>query len=278
MLQKLKVTICAFILCLFGLTLMTVSPVKAEDVPDKARDFQSELQLCDRTLEELLVGEEAIRQSLAVLEGENVTCVAESRTLTEQLAAANAKAETLTNQLSNQTAENEANTNSTNDSLARLETLNESLTERYEAIEGRFSVETSSLEAAVARTGELEEQISVASSTEQTLNERIADLEDRLTVRTVMWRAASDRLIELEDSIPVGVSTGDSLTLPPNVIQQLDRIEATINSIFGEDRSVPGGPTYNILDQLDHIDGLVSATASGNTRWQSDIYTRDHPR
>jgi len=31
MLQKFKITTCAFILCLFGLTLMTVSPVFAED-------------------------------------------------------------------------------------------------------------------------------------------------------------------------------------------------------------------------------------------------------
>ena len=31
MLQKFKITICAFILCLFGVTLTTVSPVLAED-------------------------------------------------------------------------------------------------------------------------------------------------------------------------------------------------------------------------------------------------------
>jgi hypothetical protein len=31
MLKKLKITSCAFILCLFGLTLMTVTPVFAED-------------------------------------------------------------------------------------------------------------------------------------------------------------------------------------------------------------------------------------------------------
>ena len=31
MLQKFKITTCAFILCLFGLTLTTVSPVLAED-------------------------------------------------------------------------------------------------------------------------------------------------------------------------------------------------------------------------------------------------------
>ena len=34
MLQKFKITTCAFILCLFGLTLMTVSPVFAEDSPE----------------------------------------------------------------------------------------------------------------------------------------------------------------------------------------------------------------------------------------------------
>ena len=89
MLKKLKITTYVFILCLFGLTLITVSPVKAEDVPDRARDFQSELQLCDTTIQESLVAYEAIRQSLTVLEGENVTCVAESRTLTEQLTQAN---------------------------------------------------------------------------------------------------------------------------------------------------------------------------------------------
>ena len=89
MLKKLKITTYVFILCLFGLTLITVSPVKAEDVPDRARDFQSELQLCHTTIQESLVATEAIRQSLTVLEGENVTCVAESRTLTEQLTQAN---------------------------------------------------------------------------------------------------------------------------------------------------------------------------------------------
>ena len=31
MLKKLKITSCAFILCLFGLILITVSPVLAED-------------------------------------------------------------------------------------------------------------------------------------------------------------------------------------------------------------------------------------------------------
>ncbi len=34
MLQKFKITTCAFILCLFGLTLITVSPVFAEDSPE----------------------------------------------------------------------------------------------------------------------------------------------------------------------------------------------------------------------------------------------------
>jgi len=37
MLQKLKITTCAFILCLFGLTLMTVTPVFAED----SQEFKS---------------------------------------------------------------------------------------------------------------------------------------------------------------------------------------------------------------------------------------------
>ena len=105
MLKKLKITTYVFILCLFGLTLITVSPVKAADVHDRARDFQSELQLCDRTLEESMAGYEAIRQSLAVLEGENVTCVAESRTLTEQLTAANAETGSLREQVTVANAE-----------------------------------------------------------------------------------------------------------------------------------------------------------------------------
>ena len=34
MLKKLKITTCTFTLCLFGLTLITVSPVFAEDSPE----------------------------------------------------------------------------------------------------------------------------------------------------------------------------------------------------------------------------------------------------
>jgi hypothetical protein len=42
MLQKFKITSCAFILCLFGLTLITVSPVFAERFEESARVLQCE--------------------------------------------------------------------------------------------------------------------------------------------------------------------------------------------------------------------------------------------
>ncbi len=42
MLQKLKITTYVFILCLFGLTLITVSPVFAESFEESARVLQCE--------------------------------------------------------------------------------------------------------------------------------------------------------------------------------------------------------------------------------------------
>ena len=146
MLKKLKITTYVFILCLFGLTLITVSPVKAEDVPDRARDFQSELQLCDRSLDESMVAYEAIRQSLAVLEGENVTCVAESRTLTEQLTAANAQYDLSWRQL---TAAN-AETGSLREQLTAANAETGSLREQ--------------LTAANAEMGPLREQVILANA------------------------------------------------------------------------------------------------------------------
>jgi len=146
MLKKLKITTYVFILCLFGLTLITVSPVKAEDVPDRARDFQSELQLCDTTIQESLVAYEAIRQSLTVLEGENVTCVAESRTLTEQLTAANAQYDLSWRQL---TAAN-AETGSLREQLTAANAETGSLREQ--------------LTAANAEMGPLREQVILANA------------------------------------------------------------------------------------------------------------------
>ena len=48
MLQKFKITSCAFFLCLFGLTLMTVSPVFAEVVaPREALPSPTALEVAD---------------------------------------------------------------------------------------------------------------------------------------------------------------------------------------------------------------------------------------
>jgi chromosome segregation ATPase len=169
MLKKLKITTYVFILCLFGLTLITVSPVKAEDVPDRARDFQSELQLCDRSLDESMVAYEAIRQSLAVLEGENVTCVAESRTLTEQLTAANAQYDLSWRQL---TAAN-AETGSLREQLTAANAETGSLREQLTAANAEMGPLREQVTVANAETGSLREQLTAANAETGSLREQL---------------------------------------------------------------------------------------------------------
>ena len=43
MLKKIKITTYVFILCLFGLTLITVSPVFAEDSPEFITPLEKEI-------------------------------------------------------------------------------------------------------------------------------------------------------------------------------------------------------------------------------------------
>ena len=61
MFHKFKITSCAFILCLFGLTLMTVSPVFAEDSPEFIACQQMKGKMakknCFRDLARLLAGD-----------------------------------------------------------------------------------------------------------------------------------------------------------------------------------------------------------------------------
>jgi len=121
MVQKFKITTCAFILCLFGLTHITVSLVEADDV-DISSQHGTNLRIADletqlfaqqreatslgNRLSEANAETESLREQLTAANAERgslreqlTAANAETASLTEQLTAANAETGSLTEQL-----------------------------------------------------------------------------------------------------------------------------------------------------------------------------------
>ena len=65
MLQKFKITTCAFILCLFGLTLITASPISADESCDRV--LERDKARCEIDADQ----REQVRRKAAAFDGHN---------------------------------------------------------------------------------------------------------------------------------------------------------------------------------------------------------------
>jgi uncharacterized coiled-coil protein SlyX len=174
MLQKFKITSCAFILFLFGFSLMTVSPVLAADgdgftVCDNMPEAASKLT-CFRDLARSLRAEvedmttAASSQEAAVddAEGTKEALKLQIEEISGWLKDKDARIADLQEQLSTASSE-----------LQEKDETIADLTDRFAS----FEQSQAEFDATIA---ELEEQLSTASSESQAKDETIADLTDRL--------------------------------------------------------------------------------------------------
>jgi len=174
MLQKFKITSCAFILVLFGFSLMTVSPVLAADgdgftVCDNMPEAASKLT-CFRDLARSLRAEvedmttAASSQEAAVddAEGTKEALKLQIEEISGWLKDKDARIADLQEQLSTASSE-----------LQEKDETIADLTDRFAS----FEQSQAEFDATIA---ELEEQLSTASSESQAKDETIADLTDRL--------------------------------------------------------------------------------------------------
>ena len=153
MVQKFKITTCAFILCLFGLTHITVSLVEADDV-DISSQHGTNLRIAD--LETQLFAQQREATSLGNRLSE---ANAETESLREQLTAANAETASLTEQLT----------------AANAETA--SLTEQLTAANAESVTLRTSVTSANAHIATLQAQLSGPDSNAELANRRIVQLE-----------------------------------------------------------------------------------------------------